>query len=249
MTPSAEDLLRARLREVDDLQPPTTDFEMRALRTGRERLKRRQGWTRGIIAAAAAVAVGVLAVPTVARLQVGGTAGSSTAASKAAPQGGEAGAQTDRGAAGGSGSTPADPLGRGVETTLVSLRSSLARDYPESFTALTLDSSPLRVVLHMTTDAPAAQRAVRDVMPPGVEVVTEQSAFSAAQCQATLARVSADRRTLTGQGYALGSASCDADGRVALQVTNLVTAEQIQALVVRYADGVAVVQVAGAPSS
>ncbi|MDQ6897131.1 MAG: hypothetical protein M3171_11085, partial [Actinomycetota bacterium] len=61
MTPSSEDRLRARLHEVDDLQPPDDGFELNALRGGRERLKRRQAWTRGLVAAAAAVAVGVVA--------------------------------------------------------------------------------------------------------------------------------------------------------------------------------------------
>jgi hypothetical protein len=182
VTPSSEDLLRARLREVDDLQPPDDGFELGVLRAGRERLKRRRSWRRGLVGAAAAVAVGALAVPAVGRLGATGGASSGSAASRVsapqAPQGAEAAAP----------SSPSD----------------------------------------------ASTGAV---------------AYSAVQCQATLARVTADRDTLTRQGYAVGSLSCDADGRVVLPVTNLVTAEQLQVLKVRYGDPVRVVQAVGEPGA
>ncbi len=182
MTPSGEDLLRARLHEVDDLQPPDDGFELRVLRAGRERLKRRQAWTRGLVGAAAAVAVGALAVPAVGRLSTSGTASSASAgsASKVAasqsPQGAEAAA------------------------------------------------------------------------PGAADAGTRPAGYSPAQCQATLARVAADRDTLTREGYAVGSLTCGSDGRVVLPVTNLVTAEQLQVLKVRYGDGVTVVQEVGTPS-
>ncbi|MEP6631522.1 MAG: hypothetical protein ABJA89_13700 [Lapillicoccus sp.] len=182
MTPDVEDLLRARLHEVDDLQPPD-GFELQALRAARDRLKRRQAWTRGLVGAAAAVAVGALAIPAVGRLGAnGGTASSGSAASKvSAPQ-------APQGAEGAAPSGPAD----------------------------------------------ASTGAVT---------------YTAAQCQSTLARVAADRDTLTRQGYAMGSLTCDGDGRVVLPITNLVTAEQLQVLKVRYGDPVKVVQAAGVPTT
>ena len=177
MTPSAEDLLRARLHEVDDLQPPDNGFELDALRGGRERLKRRQSWTRGLVAAAAAVAVGVVAVPALTRSPMGASS-SSGVAGAASPQRAEAAA-------------------------------------PDSSAGA-------------STGVPA---------------------YTAAQCQATLARIAADRDTLTRQGYAVGSLTCDGDGRVELPITNLVTAEQLQVLKVRYGDPVTVVQGLGVPAT
>jgi hypothetical protein len=253
--PDAEDRLRARLHEVDDLEPPDQGFELRALRAGRERQKRRQSWTRALVGAAAAVIVGAVAVPTLGR--IGGssdvTASSSSAAGAAAAPAPEAGVPGDRNSVATGGSTGPDasqPDVENVETMLVGLRSALSRSDPDTFTALVVDSAttPLTVTLHVTKGSPAAEQSVRSALPPGVLLVTEPSAFSAARCQATLARVVADVATLTRQGYALGGTSCDVDGRVAVEVTNLVTAEQIQALVVRYDDGVKVVQVAGVPT-
>lgn len=181
MSPSAEDLLRTRLREVDDLQPPDDGFELAALRAGRERLKRRQAWTRGLVGAAAAVAVGALALPAVGRLSTSGGSASSSA-----------------GAAASKVSAPQNPA--------------------------------------------AAPEGAADGSSPAVT-------YSPAQCQATLTRVAADRDLLTRQGYAVGSLTCDADGRVVLPVTNLVTAEQLQVLKVRYGDPVRVVQSAPTPGS
>ena len=66
MTPTPDrgidELLRERLHHVDAVEPPDPEFEFRALRAGRERLKRRQAWTRGLVAAAAAVVVAAVAV-------------------------------------------------------------------------------------------------------------------------------------------------------------------------------------------
>ncbi len=67
---SLEELLSDRLHEVDAVEPPDPDFEFRALRAGRERLKRRQSWTRGLVGAAAAVVIGAVAVPTLGRMNV-----------------------------------------------------------------------------------------------------------------------------------------------------------------------------------
>ena len=181
MTPDAEELLRARLHEVDDLQPPD-GFELRALRAGRDRLKRRRAWTRGLVGAAAAVAVGALAIPAVGRLGATGGAASGTAASKV--------------------SAPQVPQG--------------------------------------------AEGAA-----PGIssDASTSPGGYTVAQCQVMLARVADDRDTLTRQGYAVGSLSCDPDGRVVIPVTNLVTAEQPQVLKVRYGDPVRVIQAFAAPTT
>jgi hypothetical protein len=180
VTPSTEDLLRARLREVDDLHPPDDGFELAVLRAGRERLKRRQSWRRGLVGAAAAVAVGALAIPAVGRLGTTGGASAGSAASK--------------------------------------------------------------------VSAPQAPQAAEGAAPGGAsDASTRPIGYTAAQCQSTLARVTADRDTLTRQGYAVGPLSCDADGRVVLPVTNLVTAEQLQVLKVRYGDPVRVVQAVGEP--
>ena len=65
---SLEDLLREQLHEMDTVEPPDPDFEFRALRAGRERLKRRQAWTRGLVGAAAAIVIGALAIPSLGRL-------------------------------------------------------------------------------------------------------------------------------------------------------------------------------------
>ena len=143
MTPDVEDLLRARLHEVDDLQPPTTASSCARCEPDATACKRRQAWTRGLVGAAAAVAVGALAVPAVGRLGAnGGTASSGSAASKvSAPQ-------APQGAEGAAPSGPADAS-------------------------------------------------------------TGAATYTAAQCQSTLARVAADRDTLTRQGYAVGSLTCD----------------------------------------
>src|SRR6478752_6080341 len=65
---SLEDLLREQLHEMDTVEPPDPDFEFRALRAGRERLKRRQAWTRGLVGAAAAIVIGAIAIPSMGRL-------------------------------------------------------------------------------------------------------------------------------------------------------------------------------------
>src|SRR3954471_9030429 len=76
---SLEELLSDRLHEVDAVEPPGPDFEFRALRAGRERLKRRQAWTRGLVGAAAAIVIGAVAIPSLGRLgSLGG--GSATSA-------------------------------------------------------------------------------------------------------------------------------------------------------------------------
>ena len=62
---SLEDLLREQLHEMDTVEPPDPDFEFRALRAGRERLKRRQAWTRGLVGAAAAIVIGARGHPVV----------------------------------------------------------------------------------------------------------------------------------------------------------------------------------------
>ena len=77
---SLEELLREQLHEMDTVEPPDPDFEFRALRAGRERLKRRQAWTRGLVGAAAAIVIGAIAIPSMGRLgTVTGGAGSGSA--------------------------------------------------------------------------------------------------------------------------------------------------------------------------
>jgi hypothetical protein len=264
MSPSSEDLLRARMREVDDLDPPAgDDFEFRALRAGRERLRKRQTWTRGLIGGAAAVVIGVVAVPNLHRVEIGTGGGASSASGVAAPEqapsavSGESGpglsAPDDKSSQppGAAGSDAVDPAGPSITANVARLSSELSQTYPQTFTALVPEGSPkvTRIVLHMTEATPAAQRLVRDTFPSDREVVFLQSAYSVQGCDTMLTRVTGDRALLTGNGYALGSLRCNADGRVVLPVQNLVTAEQLQMLAERYGDSVAVVQEASAPSS
>ncbi len=84
--PSLEDLLRERLHAVDELTPPDTNFEARALRVGRARANRRRSWARGLVGVAAAAAIGVFVVPSVMRSSVnsGGSAASSAQAAATA---------------------------------------------------------------------------------------------------------------------------------------------------------------------
>ncbi|HEY5421003.1 MAG TPA: hypothetical protein VIL10_09725, partial [Marmoricola sp.] len=85
---SLEDLLREQLHEMDTVEPPDPDFEFRALRAGRERLKRRQAWTRGLVGAAAAIVIGAVAIPSLGRLGTvtgGASSGSAVAGAGSAP--------------------------------------------------------------------------------------------------------------------------------------------------------------------
>jgi hypothetical protein len=254
-----EALLRDRLHEIDTVEPPEPDFEFRALRAGRERLKRRQAWTRGLVGAAAAVVIGALAVPSLGRLNfsTGGGSSSSAAGAAAAPESAARGSAQDQKAPGvppadntpdqgGSGSgTPA-----AVQATMVRLAATLDQaPYDTVFTALTYDAGSGRVVAHLTQEDRAALGVVQSAFPNGPAVVFAPSTYTLAQCTATQARVEGDRELLTSQGYALGSTRCDADGRVVVQVTNLVTAEQIRALVVRYDDAVRVEQAVPSPTT
>ena len=90
---SLEDLLREQLHEMDTVEPPDPDFEFRALRAGRERLKRRQAWTRGLVGAAAAIVIGAVAIPSLGRLGTvtdGASSGTAVAGAGSAPSAPEA---------------------------------------------------------------------------------------------------------------------------------------------------------------
>jgi hypothetical protein len=229
---SLEDLLREQLHEMDTVEPPDPDFEFRALRAGRERLKRRQAWTRGLVGAAAAVVIGAVAVPSLGRLGTfdGGiatSAGGAAAGSAAAPSAPEAAAGGDARdlKAPDANSAPdgssLDSVPDALRNTVARLRTTLsASPYDTVFTSLTFDPSVApsgRVVLHLTRPDPAAIDLVRSALPSGPEVTTEVSAFSLAACNRTWSEVAADPQ-LRPQDVPLTVLGCDANGRVAVRV-------------------------------
>ena len=194
---SLEDLLRQQLHEVDAVEPPDPDFEFRALRAGRERLKRRQAWTRGLVGAAAAVVIGAVAVPTLGRINVtsGGTgAAGSAVAGAAAPEAATSGDARDLSAPGsqpgGDGAAPAPsgdatltlPIGQvpfdwrsadGV-ARLSQLRAALAGpQYAIEGVTLTVDESvvPPRLSVRMVRYAPEVVSLVTSAFPPGAPIV------------------------------------------------------------------------------
>lgn len=225
---SLEDLLREKLQEMDSVEPPDPDFEFRALRAGRERLKRRQAWTRGLVGAAAAIVIGAVAIPSLGRLGTfdGGTATSAGGAGAAAsaPQANTGGdARELKGADGASApdGSSLDTVPDSLRNTFAGLRATLsAPPYDIVFTSLTYDPSVApagRVVLHLTRPDPAAIDQVRSAFPSGPEVTTEVSAYSLAACNQTWAKVAADPQ-LRPQDVPLTILGCDANGRVAVRV-------------------------------
>ena len=195
---SLEELLSDRLHEVDAVEPPDPDFEFRALRAGRERLKRRQAWTRGLVGAAAAVVIGAVAVPTLGRINVtSGGAGSAVAGSAAgapAPEAATSGDARDlsapRSQPGADGAAPA-PSGDGTltlpvgqvpfdwqstdgSTRLSQLRDTLAGpQYANLGVTLTVDESlaPPRLTVRMARYAPEVVSLVTSAFPPGAPIV------------------------------------------------------------------------------
>ena len=224
-----EDLLRDRLHEMDTVNPPDPDFEFRALRAGRERLKRRQVWTRGLLGAAAAVAIGALAIPSLGRLgtSVGGVSTSAagdagTAAS--APEAAQGGVGQDLK---GPGSLPPDGMSLdnvpdSLRVAFAQVRTALAAPpYDAVFTSLTFDPSTPpngRVVLHVTRPDQLAIDIVRSAFPPGTDIGVETSAYSLAACNQTWARLAADPQ-LRPDTVTITVLGCDANGRVAVRVT------------------------------
>ena len=128
---SLEELLSERLHEVDSVSPPDPDFEFRALRAGRERLKRRQSWTRGLVGAAAAVVIGALAIPALGRINTLG-GGTGVAGSSSAAEAGAA-ASAPEAATGGDGSARdlagpgSPPDGMSLDNVPDSLRATFAQ--------------------------------------------------------------------------------------------------------------------------
>jgi hypothetical protein len=230
---SLEDLLRDRLHEMDAVDPPDPDFEFRALRTGRERLKRRQAWTRGLVGAAAAVVIAAVAIPSLGRLDVsgGGTATSAGAGAASAPEAATDGSAQDLKAPG----VPPpgnDSAGQGsataVQATLDSLTETMRRaPYAEVFTALTYDSSAGQVVVHLTREDPAAMALVRSAFPSGPPVVFASSAYTLAQCRQLEASVQGNILYLRDRGIPLLSTACNPDGRVVVEIRGTDTEKAI----------------------
>lgn len=259
---NTEDLLRARLHEIDTLQPPEPDdFEFRALETGQQRIGRRRSWTRGLLGAAAALAIGVLAFPIVGRSPYGSSssgaaAGAGSTVGSAQVLGGEA--QSAAGQAPpapaptspASGPTSLPPTGTAAydfdstegAAAIQRLSATLSQPpYSAHFTSLSVDDStyPYRLVVHMPDVDPGVMAAVAAAFPPGAPILYARAPYSSASCQTTLARVEADRPTLARQGFAVGGTSCDVDGRVRLQLTAPPTPKQTSELSARYGDTVA----------
>lgn len=197
---SLEELLSDRLHEVDGIEPPSPDVEFRALRAGRERLKRRQAWTRGLVGAAAAVVIGAVAVPTLGRINVtsGGTGAGSAEAGSAAvapsPEAATSGDARDLSALGGQpGADGAAPTPSGDATLtlpigqvpfdwrsadgaarLSRLRETLAGpQYAAGGVTLAVDDSvsPPRLTVRMVRYAPEVVSLVMSAFPPGAPIL------------------------------------------------------------------------------
>ena len=221
-----EDLLRDRLHEVDAMDPPDPDFEFRAVRAGRNRLKERQSWKRGLLGLAAAVVIGALAIPALGRLNLGGGTGTSAGgagSALSAPEAATSGSAQDLA----KGGTPPDGMNLDnvpdqYRATISRLRVALAAPpYDAVYTALTFDPSvpPLgRVVLHVTRPDAGAIDLVRSAFAGGPEVVVETSAFTLAGCNRTWAQLQTDPQ-LQPDTVTITVLGCDANGRVAVRVT------------------------------
>jgi hypothetical protein len=227
---SLEELLSERLHEVDSVSPPDPDFEFRALRAGREKLKRRQAWTRGLVGAAAAVVIGALAVPALGRIGTlggGGANGTSAGGAGAAASAPEAATGGDASARDlvAPGSPPdgmsLDNVPDSLRVTFAKVRSVLAAPpYDGVYTALTFDPSVPpngRVVVHLTQPDPGAIAEVRSAFVGGPDVVVEPSAFSLTSCRSTWTTVAADPQ-VSSQGVTVALLGCDANGRLAVRV-------------------------------
>jgi hypothetical protein len=198
---SLEELLSDRLREVDAVEPPSRDFEFRALRAGRERMKRRQAWTRGLIGAAAAVVIGAVAIPSLGRLDTSGggsatSAGSAAGSAASAPEAATGGAPKDLSAPGNQpdGVAPSPAPAPGGDATLTlpigqvpfdwrsadgaarlsRLREALAGpQYAGDGVTLTVDESvsPPRLTVRLVRYAPEVVSLVTSAFPPGAPIV------------------------------------------------------------------------------
>ncbi len=232
---SRKDLLNDRLHQMDAVEPPEPDFEFRALRADRERLKRRQAWTRGLVGAAAAVVIGAVAIPSLGRINVtsGGSSGSAvagaastaraTAPKLAAPEGAAGSGPGQESVSPGS---PVDGMSLdnvpdSLRTTFAQVRSVLAAPpYDPMFTSLTFDPtvSPAgQVVVHLTRPDAAAIAVVQSAFAGGPDVVVETSPYSLASCRSTWTTVAVDPQ-LRSQAATIVVLGCDANGRVAVRL-------------------------------
>lgn len=257
---TTEDLLRARLHEIDEIQPPEPeDFELRTLDAGRQRMRRRQSWTRGLMGAAAAVAIGALVLPAMGRnASSGGSASSAVAGSAQAPNGLTAGPEryplpekSGPTSLPPTGSAPFDFDSTEGAVAVQRLSGILSQPpYSAHFTSLSFDDStypPTRLLVKVTDFDPGVMAAVTAAFPPGTPISYAQAPYSSAACQATLARVASDRPTLARQGLAIGYTGCNFDGRVRLELAAPPSPQQTDQLRARYGDTVAVA-VASSPS-
>ena len=256
-----EDQLREQMHRIDELTPPGTAFEDQALYAGQRRLARRRAWSRGLTGAAAAVVIGALAIPALTRPP-------DSASTAAAPEGRGAAASAVPAAPGtlGAGSDPAgtatgmppaagDPARAGeagVASALALVTAALQRPpYDEIYTAVRPASTPGDPVrFYLTRLDPAATAFITAGLPAGTPVTFVTSAYSAAACASTLARVGADLPTLGQDGIPFAGTGCDELGRVSIVLGRGATPGQRSALQLRYGDLVAVLQEvpSGAPS-
>ena len=271
-----EDQLREQMHRIDELSPPGTAFEDhafedhafedRALYAGQRRLARRRAWSRGLAGAAAAVVIGALALPVLTRQPDGvSTAAAPERRGAAAPTGpasaGTTGAGSDlAGTATGlpwaAGEPAAGVPGRvgeqGVASALALVTAALQRPpYDEIYTAVRPASAPGDPVrFYLTRLDPAATALVTAGLPAGTPITFLTSAYSAAACASTLARVGADLPTLAPDGIPLAGTGCDELGRVSIVLGRGATAGQRSAHQFRYGDRVTVGQEtsSGAPS-
>ena len=255
-----EDQLREQMHRIDELTPPGTAFEDQALYAGQRRLARRRAWSRGLTGAAAAVVIGALAIPALTRHP-------DSASTAAAPEGRGAAASAVPAAPGtlgagsdtlGAGSDPAGtvtgslpPAGdparageAGVASALALVTTALQRPpYDEIYTAVRPASAPGDPVrFYLTRLDPAATAFITAGLPAGTPVTFVTSAYSAAACASTLARVGADLPTLQQDGIPFAVTGCDELGRVSIVLGRGASAGQRSALQLRYGDLVAVLQ-------
>lgn len=266
--PDLETLLRDRLHEVDELVPPDTGFEQRALRAGRERVHRRRSWTRGLVGVAAAVMIGALVVPAVARHEISSGGSASSAGVAEAPASSDVG--QDNGQPGPGLQAPENQTGAGstavstipatgsldynwnapsAAAALAQLRSKLSgAAFSPFYTSLTIDDStfPRALVVHLTQFDLPTMNIVAQAFPPGTPISFAKSAYSAASCAATLDRIVTDRTELAQAGYLIGSTACASDGRVQLQL-NSADPTRLAGLRARYGDPVVVTASVGVP--
>jgi len=266
-----EDQLRERMRQVDDLTPPDTGFEAKALYAGQRRLARRRSWSTGLLGAAAAVVVGSLVVVNVNHPST--TSSGSSAAGAAperradAPSAANGGAGLPQGSTGGtaggdtSAATPRtvrpsvgdpgfdfdDPA---VASALTAVGSTLARPpYDAIYSGMSLQKVPTAEArYYLTRLDPGAMGVVTRGLPAGAPVAFVQSAYSAKACAVTLAMVTEQLPALRGQGLPVEDVSCGLLGRVTVRLGPDSTDGQRGSLRARFGDVVEVVAADAEPA-